>query len=96
MTANVDFAYLKKSLGEKAKSFGPVTQRSFLKEMGIDDRMKVRNNYSYFATEKNCPCSQPVVKKPVALVLLSNWNIEVDFWEENQRKMNPPSNSAHM
>lgn len=64
MTANVDFAYLKKSLGEKAKSFGPVTQRSFLKEMGIDDRMKVRNNYKYFATEKNIlvvkPCYGPV------------------------------------
>ncbi|XP_031558295.1 protein arginine methyltransferase NDUFAF7, mitochondrial-like [Actinia tenebrosa] len=41
MTANVNFAYLKQSLGEKAKSFGPVTQTSFLKEMGIDERMKV-------------------------------------------------------
>ncbi|KAK3730151.1 hypothetical protein QZH41_016934, partial [Actinostola sp. cb2023] len=41
MTANVDFAYLKTSLSSKADTHGPVTQHSFLKEMGIDERMKV-------------------------------------------------------
>jgi NADH dehydrogenase [ubiquinone] 1 alpha subcomplex assembly factor 7 len=41
MTANVDFEFLKQSLRGKAQAYGPVTQRSFLKEMGIDERMKV-------------------------------------------------------
>ncbi|CAH3016180.1 unnamed protein product, partial [Porites evermanni] len=41
VTANVDFAYLRSVTREKVQTFGPVTQKSFLQQMGIDMRMKV-------------------------------------------------------
>lgn len=41
VTANVDFAYLRKATHGKVQTFGPVTQSSFLQQMGIDMRMEV-------------------------------------------------------
>ncbi|KAL9954933.1 hypothetical protein ACROYT_G042522 [Oculina patagonica] len=41
VTANVDFSYLRKATHGKVQTFGPVTQSSFLQQMGIDTRMKV-------------------------------------------------------
>lgn len=41
VTANVDFSYLRKATRGKVQTFGPVTQSSFLQQMGIDTRMKV-------------------------------------------------------
>ncbi|GBM12624.1 Protein arginine methyltransferase NDUFAF7, mitochondrial [Araneus ventricosus] len=40
LTADVDFQFLKKHAGGKAVTFGPVTQASFLKNMGIDIRLE--------------------------------------------------------
>ncbi|XP_074541222.1 protein arginine methyltransferase NDUFAF7, mitochondrial isoform X2 [Halichoeres trimaculatus] len=41
LTADVDFSYLRKMAGESVACLGPVTQRTFLKNMGIDSRMQV-------------------------------------------------------
>lgn len=41
VTANVDFSFLRKATHGKVQTFGPVTQGSFLQQMGIDTRMKV-------------------------------------------------------
>jgi NADH dehydrogenase [ubiquinone] 1 alpha subcomplex assembly factor 7 len=42
LTADVDFSALKKKVGEKLITLGPVTQRQFLKQMNIDKRLEVR------------------------------------------------------
>lgn len=41
LTADVDFSYLKKQAGNKVKSYGPVSQSSFLQNMGIALRLKI-------------------------------------------------------
>lgn len=41
LTADVDFSYLRRMAGEGVACLGPVTQRTFLKNMGIDSRMQV-------------------------------------------------------
>ncbi|KAM9316710.1 protein arginine methyltransferase NDUFAF7, mitochondrial [Gastrophryne carolinensis] len=41
LTADVDFGFLKRMVGDTVTSLGPVTQREFLRNMGIDLRMKV-------------------------------------------------------
>ncbi|XP_056261194.1 protein arginine methyltransferase NDUFAF7, mitochondrial [Seriola aureovittata] len=41
LTADVDFSYLRRMAGEGVACLGPVTQRTFLKNMGIDTRMQV-------------------------------------------------------
>ncbi|TRY84470.1 hypothetical protein DNTS_035824, partial [Danionella cerebrum] len=41
LTADVDFSYLRKSAGNHVTCMGPITQQSFLKNMGIDFRMQV-------------------------------------------------------
>lgn len=41
LTADVDFSYLRKMTGDQVICLGPITQRSFLKNMGIDSRMQV-------------------------------------------------------
>uniref|UniRef100_A0A672FGM6 Protein arginine methyltransferase NDUFAF7 n=1 Tax=Salarias fasciatus TaxID=181472 RepID=A0A672FGM6_SALFA len=40
LTADVDFSYLRRMAGGGVACVGPVTQRSFLKNMGIDARMQ--------------------------------------------------------
>lgn len=41
LTADVDFSYLRQAAGGGVACVGPVTQRVFLKNMGIDARMQV-------------------------------------------------------
>lgn len=41
LTADVDFSFLRRVAGEGVACLGPVTQRTFLKNMGIDSRMQV-------------------------------------------------------
>lgn len=41
LTADVDFSYLRRMAGGGVACLGPVTQRMFLKNMGIDSRMQV-------------------------------------------------------
>ncbi|XP_029902590.1 protein arginine methyltransferase NDUFAF7, mitochondrial [Myripristis murdjan] len=41
LTADVDFSYLRRMAGEGVACLGPVTQRTFLKNMGIDTRLQV-------------------------------------------------------
>ncbi|XP_026275419.1 protein arginine methyltransferase NDUFAF7, mitochondrial isoform X1 [Frankliniella occidentalis] len=40
LTADVDFTYLRNAVSDKALAFGPVSQSHFLKEVGIDLRLK--------------------------------------------------------
>ena len=42
LTADVDFSYLRRMAGGDVACLGPVTQGTFLKNMGIDSRMQVR------------------------------------------------------
>ncbi|XP_008300665.1 protein arginine methyltransferase NDUFAF7, mitochondrial [Stegastes partitus] len=41
LTADVDFSYLRRKAGGGVACLGPVSQRTFLKNMGIDTRMQV-------------------------------------------------------
>ena len=41
LTADVDFSYLRRTAGDAVACLGPVSQRSFLKNMGIDTRLQV-------------------------------------------------------
>ncbi|KAL4649004.1 NADH dehydrogenase ubiquinone complex I, assembly factor 7 isoform X2 [Arapaima gigas] len=41
LTADVDFSYLRRMAGDKVACFGPITQRQFLQNMGIDVRLQV-------------------------------------------------------
>uniref|UniRef100_A0A7N6AEP3 Protein arginine methyltransferase NDUFAF7 n=1 Tax=Anabas testudineus TaxID=64144 RepID=A0A7N6AEP3_ANATE len=41
LTADVDFSYLRRMAGGGVACMGPVTQRTFLKNMGIDTRLQV-------------------------------------------------------
>lgn len=44
LTADVDFSYLREMAGDAVVCFGPITQRAFLKNMGIDTRLQVRKS----------------------------------------------------
>lgn len=41
LTADVDFSYLRRMVQGRVASLGPITQQMFLKNMGIDVRLKV-------------------------------------------------------
>ncbi|XP_012562426.2 protein arginine methyltransferase NDUFAF7, mitochondrial isoform X1 [Hydra vulgaris] len=41
ITANVDFGFLKRCIRGEVRHYGPITQRSFLLQMGIQQRLKV-------------------------------------------------------
>ncbi|XP_007255499.3 protein arginine methyltransferase NDUFAF7, mitochondrial [Astyanax mexicanus] len=41
LTADVDFSYLRRMAGDEVVCMGPITQRLFLKNMGIDTRLQV-------------------------------------------------------
>ncbi|XP_067097313.1 protein arginine methyltransferase NDUFAF7, mitochondrial isoform X2 [Osmerus mordax] len=41
LTADVDFSYLRRMAGDTVACVGPVSQRNFLKNMGIDTRLQV-------------------------------------------------------
>lgn len=42
LTADVDFSYLRKMAQGKTATLGPIKQREFLKNMGIDLRLQVQ------------------------------------------------------
>lgn len=42
LTADVDFSYLRRMAEGQVASLGPIKQQTFLKNMGIDVRLKVR------------------------------------------------------
>lgn len=42
LTADVDFSYLRRMAGNTVACMGPVSQRIFLQNMGIDTRLQVR------------------------------------------------------
>jgi len=46
LTADVDFSYFRACLENKLLTFGPVTQRDFLKRMGVDVRLQVGGAYT--------------------------------------------------
>lgn len=50
LTADVDFSYLRKMAGDTVVCFGPISQRAFLKNMGIDTRLQVRMDYHTHST----------------------------------------------
>uniref|UniRef100_A0AAY4CDA3 Protein arginine methyltransferase NDUFAF7 n=1 Tax=Denticeps clupeoides TaxID=299321 RepID=A0AAY4CDA3_9TELE len=41
LTADVDFSYLRRVAGDRVTCIGPISQRAFLKNMGIDTRLQV-------------------------------------------------------
>ncbi|XP_029318457.1 protein arginine methyltransferase NDUFAF7, mitochondrial [Cottoperca gobio] len=71
LTADVDFNYLRGMAGGGVACLGPLTQRMFLKNMGIDSRMQVllRN------------CSDPSTRKQ----LIGSYNMLTDPGEMGER-----------
>lgn len=73
LTADVDFSYLRRMAGGQVASLGPIKQQMFLKNMGIDVRLKVMIyfriiKYFYFVVfHKNVS----VIRSPSLSALLS-------------------------
>ncbi|XP_063757961.1 LOW QUALITY PROTEIN: protein arginine methyltransferase NDUFAF7, mitochondrial [Eleginops maclovinus] len=65
LTADVDFSFLRKMVGGGAACLGPVTQRMFLKNMGIDSRMQVLlRNCSDVSTRQQLISSYDMLTNP--------------------------------
>lgn len=65
LTADVDFSYLRRMAGGGVACVGPVTQRTFLKNMGIDSRMQVLlRNCSDASTRKQLISSYDALTSP--------------------------------
>lgn len=56
LTADVDFSYLRKMAQGKIATLGPIKQREFLKNMGVDLRMQVQcfQAYNTLLIHKQC------------------------------------------
>lgn len=68
LTADVDFSYLRRMAGEGVACLGPVTQRKFLKNMGIDSRMQVLlRNCSDASTRKQLISSYDMLTNPAKM-----------------------------
>lgn len=68
LTADVDFSYLRKMAGGGVACLGPVTQRLFLKNMGIDSRMQVLlRNCSDASTRKQLISSYDMLTNPAKM-----------------------------
>ncbi|XP_018515635.1 protein arginine methyltransferase NDUFAF7, mitochondrial [Lates calcarifer] len=68
LTADVDFSYLRKMAGRGVACLGPITQRMFLKNMGIDTRMQVLlRNCSDPSTRKQLISSYDVLTNPTKM-----------------------------
>ncbi|XP_035379997.1 protein arginine methyltransferase NDUFAF7, mitochondrial isoform X3 [Electrophorus electricus] len=52
LTADVDFSYLRRMAGDAVVCMGPITQRAFLKNMGIDARLQVLLRSCHDATTR--------------------------------------------
>ncbi|XP_044146012.1 protein arginine methyltransferase NDUFAF7, mitochondrial isoform X4 [Bufo gargarizans] len=65
LTADVDFSFLKKVVGNTVVSLGPITQQEFLKNMGIDLRMKVLlENNKCVTTQQHLKQSYDILMNP--------------------------------
>ncbi|KAK2889808.1 protein arginine methyltransferase NDUFAF7, mitochondrial isoform X1 [Channa argus] len=65
LTADVDFSYLRTMAGGGVVSLGPVTQRTFLKNMGIDTRLQVLlRNCTDASTRKQLISSYDMLTNP--------------------------------
>uniref|UniRef100_UPI0037E7A787 protein arginine methyltransferase NDUFAF7, mitochondrial n=1 Tax=Semicossyphus pulcher TaxID=241346 RepID=UPI0037E7A787 len=68
LTADVDFSYLRRMAGGGVACLGPVTQRVFLKNMGIDSRMQVLlRNCSDPSTRKQLIGSYDMLTNPAKM-----------------------------
>ncbi|XP_072217767.1 protein arginine methyltransferase NDUFAF7, mitochondrial isoform X2 [Leuresthes tenuis] len=68
LTADVDFSFLRRMAGEGVACLGPVTQRTFLKNMGIDTRMQVLlRNCSDPATRTQLISSYDMLTNPAKM-----------------------------
>ncbi|KAG7220546.1 hypothetical protein INR49_017983 [Caranx melampygus] len=68
LTADVDFSYLRRMAGGGVACLGPVTQRTFLKNMGIDTRMQVLlRNCSDPSTRKQLISSYDTLTNPAKM-----------------------------
>lgn len=68
LTADVDFSYLRTMAGGGVACLGPVTQRTFLKNMGIDSRMQVLlRNCSDASIRKQLISSYDVLTNPAKM-----------------------------
>ncbi|XP_073527543.1 protein arginine methyltransferase NDUFAF7, mitochondrial isoform X2 [Phyllobates terribilis] len=65
LTADVDFSFLKRIVGNSVVSLGPIEQQEFLKNMGIDLRMKVLlENNKDVTTQQHLIRSYDVLMNP--------------------------------
>ncbi|XP_073416226.1 protein arginine methyltransferase NDUFAF7, mitochondrial isoform X1 [Dendrobates tinctorius] len=65
LTADVDFSFLKRIVGNSVVSLGPIEQQEFLKNMGIDVRMKVLlENNKDVTTQQHLIRSYDVLMNP--------------------------------
>ncbi|TMS12462.1 Protein arginine methyltransferase NDUFAF7, mitochondrial [Larimichthys crocea] len=68
LTADVDFSYLRRMAGGGVACLGPVTQRTFLKNMGIDSRLQVLlRNCSDPTTRKQLTGSYDMLTNPAKM-----------------------------
>ncbi|XP_060907464.1 protein arginine methyltransferase NDUFAF7, mitochondrial isoform X1 [Labrus mixtus] len=68
LTADVDFSYLRRMAGGGVACLGPVNQRTFLRNMGIDSRMQVLlRNCSDASTRKQLISSYDVLTNPAKM-----------------------------
>ncbi|XP_035535210.1 protein arginine methyltransferase NDUFAF7, mitochondrial [Morone saxatilis] len=68
LTADVDFSYLRRMAGQGVASLGPIPQRTFLKNMGIDSRMQVLlRNCSDASTRKQLISSYNMLTNPTEM-----------------------------
>lgn len=68
LTADVDFSYLRRMAGGDVACVGPITQRVFLKNMGIDTRMQVLlRNCSDPSTRKQLISSYDMLTNPAKM-----------------------------
>lgn len=68
LTADVDFSFLRRMAGGGVACVGPVTQRTFLKNMGIDTRMQVLlRSCSDPSTRKQLISSYDVLTNPAKM-----------------------------
>ncbi|XP_078131257.1 protein arginine methyltransferase NDUFAF7, mitochondrial isoform X2 [Sander vitreus] len=68
LTADVDFSFLRRMAGGGVACLGPVPQRTFLKNMGIDSRMQVLlRNCSDASTRQQLIASYDVLTNPAKM-----------------------------
>ena len=53
LTADIDFAYIRRKLAHKAQIHGTITQEHFLKSLGIEVRLQVSNKCAFMLNDSN-------------------------------------------